>query len=245
MKRFIAFASAVGLLIAMSAAAQADGIPVADSGPIPDCANIEDGTGTYSGNLLTVRVQLESEPCDGTNGESASYDLYVIADKPNGALSHPSDPHSMDIGTTSSPELLTSSYTYDDSTGAPTLVYEVTFADNDPTVCVFSVAHGSVTTTTTTTTTDEGDHNGNGTTNDDKHRKNEGSNSDGTKHDWDETTTTTTTTTHFVDRAPGDVDSTDAQDCLPISDVTTAWRLANCTGPLPPDDCGSSGKGYN
>ncbi len=235
MRRFIAFAGAMGVLIAMSAGARADGIPVADSGPIPDCANIEDGTGTYDGKQLTVRVQLESEPCDGANGETATYDLYVILDKPNGELQHPSDPHSMDVGTTSSPQFLTSTYRYDDSTGAPTLVYQLPVQDNDPTVCIFSVAHGSMTTTTTTTTTDEGDHNGNGNTNDDKHRKNDGNNSDGTKHDWKETTTTTTTVTPFVDRAPGNETNTDELNCLPLNALTDAWEQVN----------GGPSRGYN
>lgn len=224
MKRFLAVIGAMGLLVGSALTAKADGIiPLADSGPIPACGNITSGSGTYAGGVMRLEVQLASAVCDGSSA-TASYDLYVILDKPSGAvLPDPADPFSFDVGPASQPQFLTSSYVEGDVNGAVTLTYQETILDDDdPNICVFSVVHGTV--PVTTSTTDEGDHNGNGNTNDDKHRGNEGDNSEGDKHDWDETPTTTNV--DYVDRAPATVDNVDPLHCFWLNAVSEAYFAA-------------------
>lgn len=231
MKRFLVVVGAMALLVGSAFSAKADGIPVKDSGPIPPCGNIIEGSGIYAGGVMQLQVTLASAVCDGVSA-TASYDLYVILDKPSGALvPNPADPFSFDVGAASEPQLLSSDFVEDDSSGDVILTYEETVLDNDPNICVFAVVHGTVpvtrTETITTTTTDEGDHNGNGNENDDKHKQNEGDNSEGDKHEWDETTTTEerTTTTYepYVDRAPGTVDSVDPYSCFWLNAISEAY----------------------
>lgn len=254
MKRFLAVIGAMGLLVGSAVTAKADGtasIPVKDSGTIPSCGNIlEVETGVYAGGTMRLEVVLASAPCEGDGvtaelGATASYALYAILDKPSGSEvpdpldpPHPSDPFSYDIGPHSEPVLQPIQPQVGElADGSPTLTYEGQVDDNDPNICVFMVAEGTVpvttTTYTTTKTTDAGDHNGNGQTNDDKHRGNEGDNSDGDKHDWETTTTTTahTTTTWepYVDRAPWDALAGDPEDeygCLWLNAISEVWRTA-------------------
>lgn len=193
MKKIAAPLLVISLMFASSMIAQAEtGIPL--------CADIASAEGTYNwspagtGQLtLSVLMRQVEDPETGLPApnptcEDVTYELWLVRDNPDGG-----DPANLlDVGATSEAELISS----ENGDGVNNVLeYDLTIADDDPTICVFSRTLG----TRTTTTGGPVDENGNGNTNDDQHRQNEGNNSGGDKHDWE---TTTTTETFEYDRGP-------------------------------------------